>query len=53
MTVANIAEQLGMLPDTVKRRIQRRKIKPVRYIGPTSLSENYFLNILYLFKSRF
>jgi hypothetical protein len=37
MTIRQIAEVLGLKPDTVKARLFRRHIKPVRYIGPVGM----------------
>jgi hypothetical protein len=35
--VVEIASQLGISSDAVKRRFQRKGIKPFKYIGPTGL----------------
>jgi hypothetical protein len=35
--VVEIASQLGISSDAVKRRFQRKNIKPFKYIGPTGL----------------
>jgi DNA-binding Lrp family transcriptional regulator len=37
LTVKEIAESLGIPFETVKSRIKRAKIEPVRYIGPTAI----------------
>jgi hypothetical protein len=37
LTVAEIAEDLKLQPDTVKRRLQTKGIKPTSYAGPTAL----------------
>ena len=37
MPVVEIASQLGISSDAVKRRFQRKGIKPFKYIGPTGL----------------
>jgi hypothetical protein len=35
--VVEIARQLGISSDAVKRRFQRKGIKPFKYVGPTGL----------------
>jgi hypothetical protein len=33
LTVIQLAEKLGVLPDSVRKRIARRKIQPVGHVG--------------------
>jgi hypothetical protein len=47
MTIRQIAEVLGLKPHTVKARLFRRHIKPVRYIGPVGM---YSSNVIDLVK---
>ena len=37
LTVAEMAKELNLQPDTVKRRLQTKGIKPSGYAGPTAL----------------
>jgi sporulation protein YlmC with PRC-barrel domain len=37
LTAREIADILHIEVDTAKRRIQRLKIKPIRYVGPTAI----------------
>ena len=37
LTVAEMAKELKLQPDTVKRRLQTKGIKPTEYAGPTAL----------------
>jgi hypothetical protein len=37
LTVKEIADSLGIPMETVKSRIKRAKIEPVRYVGPTAI----------------
>jgi hypothetical protein len=37
LTVKEIADFLGIPMETVKSRIKRAKIEPVRYVGPTAI----------------
>jgi hypothetical protein len=37
MTIAEMAAELKREPDTVKRQLQRKGIKPTGYAGPTGL----------------
>jgi len=39
ITIALIAKELDRLPDTVKRQLQAKGIKPVEYHGPTGMYE--------------
>ena len=40
MSIKEIAEALGLLPETVKKRIQKRNIKPLRYVGQAALYDS-------------
>ena len=37
LTVKEIAERLGITPDTAKKRLQKLGIKPSEYAGPTAI----------------
>jgi hypothetical protein len=37
LTVKEMADSLGIPTETVKSRIKRAKIEPVRYVGPTAI----------------
>jgi predicted ArsR family transcriptional regulator len=37
LTVAEIAERLGIHPKAAKTRLRRAAIKPIEYAGPTAL----------------
>ena len=37
LTIAEMANELKRQPDTVKRQLQRKGIKPASYAGPTAL----------------
>jgi predicted ArsR family transcriptional regulator len=37
MSVKEISEILGLQPSTVKKRLQKRGIKPLRYVGQAAL----------------
>jgi DNA-binding Lrp family transcriptional regulator len=37
LTVKEIADSLGIPTETVKSRIKRARIDPVRYVGPTAI----------------
>jgi IS30 family transposase len=37
MSVKEISEILGLQPSTVKKRIQKHSIKPLRYVGQAAL----------------
>ena len=46
MTVREMAEKLKLLPVTVKKRIQKHKIKPVRYVGITAIYDPSVVDII-------
>jgi hypothetical protein len=37
LTVKDMADSLGIPTETVKSRIKRAKVAPVRYVGPTAI----------------
>jgi DNA-binding Lrp family transcriptional regulator len=37
LTVKEIANSLGIPTETVKSRIKRAKIEPIKYVGPTAI----------------
>ena len=46
MTVSEISERLDLLPVTVKKRLQKHGIKPVRYVGITAIYDPAVLDII-------
>jgi uncharacterized protein YjcR len=36
-TIKEIAERLGITPDTAKKRLQTHGLKPIEYAGPTAI----------------
>jgi len=46
LTVKEIAERLGLPPQTVKMRLYRAGIKPVTYAGPTAIYPQEALEIV-------
>ena len=46
MTVSEISEKLDILPVTVKKRLQKHGLKPVRYVGITAIYDPSVLDII-------
>jgi len=46
MTVKELSEKLGLLPITVKKRLQLHGLKPVRYVGITAIYDPSVLDII-------
>jgi|TergutMp193P3_1026864.scaffolds.fasta_scaffold28165_2 IS30 family transposase len=46
LTIAEMADKLKKLPDTVKRQLQRKGIKPASYAGPTALYDKSALEAI-------
>ena len=46
LTVKEIASSLGVPTETVKSRIKRAKIDPVRYVGPTAVYDKSALEAI-------
>jgi len=48
LTVKMMSESLNLLPVTVKKRLQKHKIKPVGYVGSTAIYDPSVLEIISL-----
>ena len=46
LTVAEIADRLGITPDTAKKRLQKHGIKASRYAGPTALYDPEVVDVI-------
>jgi predicted ArsR family transcriptional regulator len=46
MSIKEISEILGLLPETVKKRIQKHNIKPLRYVGQAALYSEDVVNMI-------
>ena len=46
MTVKELSEELGLLPITVKKRLQLHGLKPARYVGITAIYDPSVLDII-------
>jgi IS30 family transposase len=46
LTVSEMASELGENPDTIKRRLQRKEIKPIAYAGPTALYDPSVIELI-------
>jgi len=46
MTVKELSENLGLLPVTVKKRLQKHNLKPVRYVGITAIYDPSVIDII-------
>jgi hypothetical protein len=46
LTVKELSEKLGLLPVTVKKRLQLHGLKPVRYVGITAIYDPSVLNVI-------
>jgi hypothetical protein len=46
LTVSEISKALNLKPVTVKKRLQKKGIKPVRYVGITAIYEPAVLELI-------
>jgi Mn-dependent DtxR family transcriptional regulator len=46
LTVSEISKALNLKPVTVKKRLQKKGIKPVRYVGITAIYEPTVLELI-------
>ena len=46
LTVSDISVKLGLLPVTVKKRLQKHGLKPVRYVGITAIYDPSVVDII-------
>jgi hypothetical protein len=46
LTVSELSTELGLLPVTVKKRLQKHGLKPVRYVGITAIYDPSVLDII-------
>jgi uncharacterized protein YjcR len=46
LTIKDISEMLGIIPVTVKKRLQKHGIKPVRYVGSTAIYDPSVVDII-------
>ena len=46
LTISELSEKLNLLPVTVKKRLQKNGLKPVRYVGITAIYDPSVLDII-------
>jgi hypothetical protein len=46
LTVSELSEKLDLLPVTVKKRLQKNRLKPVRYVGITAIYDPSVADII-------
>jgi predicted ArsR family transcriptional regulator len=46
LTIKDIADKLGLLPVTVKKRLQKHGIKPLQYVGTAGIYDPAVLDII-------